>query len=112
VNVTAESVPRSGDFVRVGCPSGGVERAFRRDNTTGVTRLSRAVSAGETVPSYPEYGIDMIEPGQNLRLVVIMGAARIERQVEALQPARPGQRLFVRSDDGEVLSVRYWKATQ
>ena len=49
----------------------------------------------------------MVHPGEMLSLIVATGAVRIERRVEAMQPARPGQRLFVKSADGQVLSVRY-----
>ena len=40
---------------------------------------------------------------------VVVGVARIERQAAALQNARAGQMLFVRTDDGEVMTVRAGK---
>ncbi len=108
--LSAGDIPSSDRFASADCAGRSIAPAFRRDAGSGVTRLARAVAPGEVVAPYPEYGVDMVLPGQSLRLVVVAGAARIERQVEALQPARPGQRFFVRSADGEILSVRFEKA--
>jgi len=89
------------------CPSRGPAAAFRHDGIQGSSRLSRPIAQNEIVPLYPEFGIKMVQPGDMLHMVILSGAARIERQVEAMQAARPGQKLFVRSSDGLVLSVRY-----
>jgi hypothetical protein len=105
------AIPLSEQFAPADCPAAPGEGAFHYDRASGTTTLARAVAQGEIVPVYPEYGADMIHPGQMLHLVVVAGAARIERQVEALQPARPGQRLFVKSADGKILSVRYEETT-
>ena len=101
------AAPLSANFTATDCAGPTVAAAFRHDAARGVTLAARNISADEIVPAYPEYGADIVMPGQVLHLVVRSGAARIERQVEALQPARPGQRLFVRSQDGEIISVRY-----
>jgi flagella basal body P-ring formation protein FlgA len=47
-----------------------------------------------------------VKPGDRLFLIVRIGDVRIERDVEAVQPARPGQRLFVRTREGQLISVR------
>ena len=107
VPLAADSVPQAAQFAPAACPSGAAASAFHHDAALGVTRLARAVVPGEIVAPYPEFGTDMVLPGQMLRLVVASGAARVERQVEALQSARPGQHLFVRAGDGQILSVRY-----
>ena len=107
VPLAADTVPVSGDFESADCGGGRIAAAFRYDRANGTTRLSRAVAPGQIVPVYPEFGIGMVQPGQMLQLIVKSGPARIERQVEAMQPARSGQRLFVRSSDGQILSVRY-----
>jgi hypothetical protein len=105
--LAADSVPASVDFAPTDCTSDKVGEAFRYDPIGKATRLARPVAAGDVVSVYPEFGVDMVMPGERLRLVVASGQARIEREVEALQSARPGQRLFVRTADGEILSVRY-----
>jgi len=53
-----------------------------------------------------------VQSHDRVNLEVAIGAVRIERRVEALQPARPGQRLFVRDADGKTLSVLYAEAGQ
>jgi hypothetical protein len=50
---------------------------------------------------------DLVAPGDTVGLGVAVGAVRVERQVTALQAARPGDRLFVADADGRTVSVRY-----
>jgi hypothetical protein len=102
----ADSVPDSDKFEQADC-TGKTEAAFRYDQVGGFTRAVRAISAGQIVPAYPEFSFDMVRPGQTLHLVVVTGATRVQRQVVAMQSARPGQRLFVKSSDGQILSVRF-----
>lgn len=105
--LAADSVPLAANFVMVECPRREPAPAFRHDSALGSSRLSRAIAPNEIVPLFPEFGQKLVQPGQVLRIVIFAGAVRIEREVEALQAARPGHRLFVRSNDGQVLSVRY-----
>jgi hypothetical protein len=107
----ADSAPDSGKFEPVDC-DGKTKAAFRYDQAGGFTRAFRAIAAGEIIPSYPEFSADMVRPGQRLQLVVVSGVARVERQVVAMQSARPGQRLFVKSSDGQILSVRFEGSAQ
>lgn len=48
-----------------------------------------------------------VRPGETISLTTRAGPVRVARDVEALQAARAGQRLFVRAADGTVMSVRY-----
>lgn len=105
--LSPDSIADSSRFERARCPAGKIASAFRYDRAHGDTRLARAVCAGQIVPVFPEFGTDTVRPGQMIDLVVALGPVRIERQVEALQAARPGQRLFVRSRDGQILSARF-----
>jgi hypothetical protein len=105
--LAAGAIPLSEQFAPVECPAAPARDAFHYDRASGITTLARPLGAGDIVPSYPEYGVAMVHPGEMLKLVVAVGPVRIERNVEAMQPARPGQRLFVKSADGQVLSVRY-----
>ncbi|MEI9930257.1 MAG: hypothetical protein WDM89_06830 [Rhizomicrobium sp.] len=82
-------------------------RPYRYDIAHGATQVTQGLQVGAVVGTFPEFGISMIRTGDVLELVGKAGAVTIERDVKALQPARHGQRLFVRSSDGEVLSVRY-----
>jgi len=107
VPAEAGSVPRADAFERVACPDGKLDNPYRYDAALGIARLARPLAQGEIVRASPEFDTAMVRPGDTLELVSAAGAVRIERDVEALQAARPGQRLFVRAGDGEVLSVRY-----
>jgi len=108
--LAAGAIPASANFMPVACPAGGMASAFRYDRTHGCTHAARTIAAGEIVPAYPEFERNMIEPGQSLRLVVSDGPVRIERTVEAMQAAKSGEKLFVKTDDGQILSVRYESA--
>ena len=48
----------------------------------------------------------MIFKHDRVLVTVIIGVARIERKVTALQNARAGQMLFVKTDEGDVLAAR------
>jgi hypothetical protein len=65
------------------------------------------IAQSEIVPRFPEYGIDQVCPGEKLAIVSVSGPVRITREVTAKQAARPGQRLFVETSDGQVFSARY-----
>jgi flagella basal body P-ring formation protein FlgA len=69
--------------------------------------VARNLKRGDVVRVYPEFGLDTVRPGQVLVMVVTYGAARIEQHVEAMQPARRGERLFVRRSDGVVFATVY-----
>jgi hypothetical protein len=105
--IPQNSVPRSDEFSPAPCGKDEIQAAFRYDRSSGVSRLARDLAAGDVVERFPEYGADMVLPGQHLKLVVKIGNVRVERQVEALQRARPGERLFVEGGDGQILSVRF-----
>ena len=47
-----------------------------------------------------------VRPHDMLDLTSSAGVVRVTRQVEAVQAGRPNQRLFVRTSDGELMSVR------
>ena len=105
--LVAGSVPQTANFTPIKCPPLRPAAAFRYDRMQGSSRLSRSIAQDETVPLFPEFDLNVARPGQKLRMIILMGAVRIERQVEALQTARPGQKLFVQGSDGQVLSARY-----
>ncbi len=88
------------------CPEES-DNPYRYDAAAGIARLSRSVAEGEILRAPPEFAVRMVRPGDTLVLVSGAGAVRIERDVEALQAAGPGGRLFVKARDGAVLSVRY-----
>lgn len=105
--LAAGAVPRAANFEAVVCPQEKIARAFAYDHVHGCTHAIRAIAAGDIVPAYPEFVRGGIEPGQTLQLVISNGPVRIAREVQAMQAAKSGQKLFVKTDDGQILSVRY-----
>lgn len=103
----ADSIPVSLNFVPSECPQARPAPAFRYDPATRSSRLSRAIADNEVVSSFPEFGQELVQPGQAIAILIVLGKTRIERRVEALQTARPGQSLFVRGSNGQIFSVRY-----
>jgi hypothetical protein len=103
----AGSTPDAAGFERVACPDRPLASAFRYDESRRSIRLSRPLARGDIVPAYPEFALAAVRSGDRLTLISVAGPVLIERQVEALQPARAGERLFVRSPDGQVFSARY-----
>jgi hypothetical protein len=92
-------------FDAVPCGSAHLTPAFRYDRFGGAPRLSRPVAAGEVVRSVVSAGA--IRPGTPLHLTVAAGTIRIQRDVWAVQAARTGQALFVRTRDGDVFAVPF-----
>lgn len=76
-------------------------------------RGARAPVAGEDLPAGTYLGrlalkSGTIAPaGSTLQLVIRIGPIIVEREVSAIQPIRAGQRGFVKSGDGQVLSARF-----
>ena len=101
------SIPDPADFQGVACPERGLRPAFRHDANRGFVRVARPLERGEIVLRYAQFATDGVRPGQTLLLRFVSGPVQIEREVVALQAARPGQRLFVKAGDGQILSVRY-----
>lgn len=107
VPLAAGDVPVSSQFAEVRCPARRIAPTFRYDRIHRITRVARGVAHGEIVRIFPEFGRDLVRPGQQLILVVSTGQVRVEQPVEAMQTAAPRQRLFVRRKDGRVISTVY-----
>ncbi len=94
-------------FAPAPCPKSLPASAYRYDAAYESTVTMRALAPGEIVRAFPEFGARMVRPGDRLVLVGASGGVRIERDVVAIQAARPGQHLFVKAVDGKIISVRY-----
>lgn len=106
-NLTAGSVANTNMFVSASCKLRSPIPAFYYDRSDHVIRLSRDVEASEVVRPFPGYGRLSVEPGDDLTLVIDVGTVRVARHVVALQEAHAGQRLFVKSRDGQILAARF-----
>src|SRR5262249_46003575 len=103
-------VPR--DFALTPCATTRTHTAFYYDREAHLTRLRRDLSVGEIVSTYPEVGSAVVRPGDTLSLVTRIGKVRIERRVVALQAARTGETLFVRTPEGDIVTARFQENMQ
>lgn len=100
------AVPAAGNFTAADC-GGAPIPAVRYDAAMRAVRLVHALRPGDVIRAMPAAMMTGISPGDTLTVAVKVGPVVVQRQVEALQPANPGQRLFVRAADGKVISVLY-----
>lgn len=104
--VMAGTFPAASAFVDAPCPPRSVSAAFVYDAERRSAKVRRSIAEGEVVRRSAAMKDNSIQPGETMLLVSEAGPVRIERRVEALQAARKRQKLFVRTQDGDVLSVR------
>jgi hypothetical protein len=76
-----------------------------RDAASGFARTRARLEADAIVPHTLLAPAPRTRKGDHLTLVIAAGPVTITRPVEALQDASPGERLFVRDADGEILSM-------
>lgn len=105
--MAAGTVPPASGFVAADCGESRPATAMRYDTALRTVRLARALQPGDVVAGIAPGLMADIMPGQALYVVSRVGPVVVQRRVEALQPANPGQRLFVRGGDGKVMSVLY-----
>jgi hypothetical protein len=101
----AQSIASADAFIATSCAEPPPSNVFRYVVQTRSVRLRRDLKAGERVGIVPAGDLASVLPGQQLFLAASVGPVRIERAVEAVQPAAAGQSLFVRTDDGSVFSA-------
>lgn len=92
------------DFATVPCD------AAARAERMGYDKAARAVFARSDVPAFTYVGrlalpsSEPVKTGTPMTLRTIAGPVTIDRNVVTLQPARAGQRVFVRTREGVVLA--------
>ncbi|MEO1045910.1 MAG: hypothetical protein AAFX04_10755 [Pseudomonadota bacterium] len=80
---------------------------LRYDRHASVLRAGDDIAAGQYLGAVRLAPAQARDSGTDLLFIVNRGPARVIRRVSALQPAIPGQRLFVETADGRVLSTIY-----
>jgi hypothetical protein len=102
--MAAGSFAMAADLAEAACTA--PKRAgFRYDAAARAVRAVRDLRQDEVVEAVPASLLAGARPGQVLTLSVRIGAVLVARNVVALQPARPGERLFVRAEDGKVFTA-------
>ena len=102
----------SGDaVVRTECGPEKITRALGYDRERRVPFAHDTIATGEFLGAVRPAMTDVLAHGQRLTFVTGEGEVVVQRQVEALQAGRPGRRLFVRTEDGEVIAARLAPST-
>jgi hypothetical protein len=104
--VEAGAYPTRADLAPADCAQPAAA-AFVHDRTAGSVRALRDLAAGEIVASVPLSSVAGIRPGQPLVIEAHVGPVVVRRQVEALQAARPGEKLFVKAAEGAPFAIPY-----
>lgn len=93
------------DFVREACgAAGAAPAAWRYDRAAQALRADRDLSVGDTLASPPETLVAVLRPGQTVRVTARLGAVTVERDALAVQAARAGRPVFVKSG-GDLFAV-------
>lgn len=94
------------DLVAVDCRADAPRPPVRRDRASGMPVATGAIPAGAYLGRTADAGDRVVAAGAMLTLRSRAGPVTIERPVTALQPGRPGRKLFVRDAEGAVFAVR------
>ncbi|MBC7768219.1 MAG: hypothetical protein H7124_05480 [Phycisphaerales bacterium] len=89
------------------CDDDAAAAAMRYDRVHSVLRTHAPVAAGAYLGAAFTQSAPVTSEGAAMTLVVTAGPVQIERRVEAVQPARAGERIFVRDEDGAVFAVAF-----
>lgn len=111
-DVAEGDVLRSENFVIADCEKARTERSYRYVSAERAVRSRRPIAAGTILPRFAGYGVTNVYPGDRMAFVVSVGPVKIEREISALQSARQNEQMFVRTDDGDILSMPYAGAGQ
>lgn len=106
-DIAPGAVLQSEDFAEKACSGPTMNRAFRFDPGRRAVVASQTIPAGAFITRYRDYGRTAAYAGQSLSLISTVGPVTVSREVSALQSASADDRLFVRTADGEVLSVQF-----
>jgi len=104
VPIAAGDFPAWTDFAPAICDKApGDALVYAR--ASGAVRAARELAVGDTTPLIAEAAFATVRPGQRLYLTTTVGAVRLQREVEAVQPAGAGEMVFVRGRDGAAFPV-------
>lgn len=96
---------RSQDTAASACAYQMPAAAIIFDRRAGLPRAAQDITTGTYLGAVLPAG-DGVDRGAQLTLAARVGPVTIERTVIALQASTPGRRLFVRTGDGAVASLR------
>ncbi|MGQ7829970.1 hypothetical protein [Altererythrobacter sp. Z27] len=90
----------------VECPSGKVAAALGYDAASSSTFAREFIPAGANLGALRLNQGEVVPEGKAITLRYAAGPVIVERKVTMLQPGVRGGRVFVKTDDGEVITTR------
>lgn len=107
-DIAEGDVLRAEKFVVSDCTQRvGAQAFYRYVPSERAVRARRAIGAGTVAPRFAGFESTLAYAGDELTLLASSGPVAVTRQIRLLQSARPGERVFVRTADGEVLSAPF-----
>lgn len=103
--VARGAILSSSDLAPASCGSGKADAQIAFDRDDRVTRAAVDLAAGTNVGRVALLAEPAVDRGQELTLISTAGPVQIQRKVVAAQPGRPGGKIFVRDEDGKVLTA-------
>ncbi|MDR3508524.1 MAG: hypothetical protein P4L64_11550 [Caulobacteraceae bacterium] len=93
------AVATADDLEAAPCAAKAAGTGLVYDRELGAVRAARRLDPGERLAAPAAFALAEVRPGQRLSIQTRVGPVAVIRTVEALQPAQPGQALFVRAGD-------------
>lgn len=87
------------------CRADRVRRDLRFEPESGTVVAGADLPAGTYLGRIELPSAAAVVAGDQLTLIAVAGPVRIQRRVVAMQAGSPGRRLFVRTQDGEILAA-------
>lgn len=94
------------NVVEIECPSERTVAALGYDAASGSPYARGFIPAGTNLGALRLNGVEVVPEGKAMTLRFAAGPIIVERDVASLQPGVPGGRVFVKTEDGKVISAR------
>ena len=106
-SVKMDAVIQKPDVKKGDCPlANGSSRRVYLDRSKNLVRAAENLSPGDFLDAVRLPGASFIDSGQRLTLSYREGPVTVERQVYSLQTAEAGNRIFVRTDNDDVIAAQ------
>lgn len=94
------------NVVEIECPSERAVAALGYDAASGSPYARGPIPSGTNLGALRLNAVDVVPEGKAMTLRFAAGPVIVERDVVSLQPGVPGGRVFVKTEDGEVISTQ------
>lgn len=107
IDLSARQYVTLDDVEEAECGAGPGDRRLRYDAAAGSPIARETIPAGTYLGRLRLDSRKPVHASQNLVAQMRVGPIIVERNVKALYAGRPGSRMFVRTDDNEILAATF-----